>query len=683
VESDGQPTDQADGDDFEDLTNLIFDDEDGVKLPILFSSSPYDSTAELVVEIRGTIGPVGTDGYLDAWIDFNRNGKFDHPLEHLGGGLSIPVNGHGSAPLPNVISFTVPGWAVPGTTFGRFRTSQAGGLLPTGPARTGEVEDHVVTILPRAHAVFVGNAGLLQVLGNAAADNLELVVNPLGQVQLFSIQEHGQRVAATIFDSRTGRPLDPFGRGWPTAANIRQVQVRLGDGDDVFYAAGALLKRLTIDGELGSDTVILRGTDQADILDVANAEVIDVHSAGGNDRVNVRFDQGLRADIGWTIRTGGGADSVTVNLIPPPDPDIPLGPLTVRMDIDGGTKNDRISVQAIYAFLAPLGSGAGSGPPHLLSELATFINIRGGAGNDAISAVMGVEPTPFLPNLVAEINVHGGTGNDTVSAQGFLRPGFDQAAGPLFEPPLVRMAFNVEGGAGKDKLVVQTTVDDTVPLEMEINLDGGVGQDTLTARAFLADPTPPPIASLMPMVVGLHLDGGAGRDRLSALAQTSDNLPAEVAIDADGGAGNDWLSARTIVLHGAQPMTATPGPVRMDVNLDGGAGGDILAVHGFVDPATLVGFNPQPEPPILRVNADGGAGHDAIDAVFRLTAPPSAPLLKSAELEASLLGGLGDDVFRVLWDQAAWNVLAFVDGGPGADNGAFAPGVEHESVETA
>ncbi|MFO0750754.1 MAG: GEVED domain-containing protein [Myxococcota bacterium] len=43
--------------------------------------------------------------------------------------------------------FDVPVGASLGVTFARFRISAAGGLNPTGPAASGEVEDYQVTIV--------------------------------------------------------------------------------------------------------------------------------------------------------------------------------------------------------------------------------------------------------------------------------------------------------------------------------------------------------------------------------------------------------------------------------------------------------------------------------------------------------------------------------------------------------
>ena len=47
----------------------------------------------------------------------------------------------------NLLSFSIPAGAKPGTTFSRFRLSSAGGLATTGQADDGEVEDYLVSIL--------------------------------------------------------------------------------------------------------------------------------------------------------------------------------------------------------------------------------------------------------------------------------------------------------------------------------------------------------------------------------------------------------------------------------------------------------------------------------------------------------------------------------------------------------
>jgi hypothetical protein len=115
-----------------------------------------------------------------------------------------------------------------------------------------------------------------------------------------------------------------------------------------------------------------------------------------------------------------------------------------------------------------------------------------------------------------------------------------------------------------------------------------------------------------------------------------------------------------------------------ELNADGGAGNDIVSAQAFVLPATDVGFNPQPEPPVGRfnVNINGGAGNDVLNAVFGGEVGPD-----SANLNVSMFGGNGDDRFTLLWDEEVWNALAFVDGGAGFDAGIFSPGVRHVRVE--
>lgn len=122
----------ADGD---DLNNV--DDEDGVTIQRL-EADPVDP-------LPGTITVEASEvSKLDAWIDFNGNGQFDHATEHLNGGVSFDL-----VPGTNVLTITVPAVTVPDAgleTYARFRVSSAGGLLPTGRASDGEVEDYRLTL---------------------------------------------------------------------------------------------------------------------------------------------------------------------------------------------------------------------------------------------------------------------------------------------------------------------------------------------------------------------------------------------------------------------------------------------------------------------------------------------------------------------------------------------------------
>ena len=125
-ELDGQPTPGADGDDLD----AEGDDEDGVVF-----ATPLVPGSEAWIVVTASAA-----GLLDAWIDYNSDGDWSDPAETLFVG-SLPVLAGA-----NQLSFNVPVEASAGPTYARFRLSSAGGLLPTGPAADGEVEDYAVTI---------------------------------------------------------------------------------------------------------------------------------------------------------------------------------------------------------------------------------------------------------------------------------------------------------------------------------------------------------------------------------------------------------------------------------------------------------------------------------------------------------------------------------------------------------
>jgi uncharacterized repeat protein (TIGR01451 family) len=123
-EPDGQPTIGATGDNTVGLA-----DEDG----IIF-------VAPL---LRGFSAPLqviaSTNGFIDAWIDLDMNRTWADSGEQIL--VSQPV-----VAGTNVLTVFIPSGALPGTTYGRFRFSTAGGLSSLGYAPDGEVEDYLVTI---------------------------------------------------------------------------------------------------------------------------------------------------------------------------------------------------------------------------------------------------------------------------------------------------------------------------------------------------------------------------------------------------------------------------------------------------------------------------------------------------------------------------------------------------------
>ena len=143
TEADGQPSALANGDDL----NLT-DDEDGVTLAPSYAAGNAAASVTVLTAF--------SNAKLDAWIDFDASGTFEHPAEHLWNGTSQALPAGVATPL----TFAVPATATPGTTYARFRLSTAGSLAPTGLAADGEVEDYQVTIVAPNHTVtFDANGG--------------------------------------------------------------------------------------------------------------------------------------------------------------------------------------------------------------------------------------------------------------------------------------------------------------------------------------------------------------------------------------------------------------------------------------------------------------------------------------------------------------------------------------------
>jgi len=136
AEPDGQPTFPADGDDINPAGAP--NDEDGVVF--LTNANPMHEGLPAQVQIT-----VSMDGFIDAWIDFEKNGDWANPIEQIF--TSQPVTAG-----VNILSFNVPvglgGGVANPVTYARFRYSSTGGLSYVGKADDGEVEDYQVLIEP-------------------------------------------------------------------------------------------------------------------------------------------------------------------------------------------------------------------------------------------------------------------------------------------------------------------------------------------------------------------------------------------------------------------------------------------------------------------------------------------------------------------------------------------------------
>ncbi len=127
TEPDGQPNADASGDDIIDQS----DDEDGVTM----ASALYPGqSATIKVE-------ASSQGFLNAWIDFDQDGSFQKP-EKIFHKKTIPGG-------TSLLSVQIPPYALAGETFARFRFSSTDNLHWTGLAPDGEVEDYKIVIEPQ------------------------------------------------------------------------------------------------------------------------------------------------------------------------------------------------------------------------------------------------------------------------------------------------------------------------------------------------------------------------------------------------------------------------------------------------------------------------------------------------------------------------------------------------------
>jgi hypothetical protein len=130
AEPDGQPNDAATGDDLDLLYPSSGDDEDGVVFTNMLRTGQNAS-----VNVSAS-----TNGYLDLWIDYSRDGTWAASNEHVL--TSWPVTGG-----TNTISFSIPSSASPGFTYARFRfRTNNVALSYNGAASNGEVEDYRILI---------------------------------------------------------------------------------------------------------------------------------------------------------------------------------------------------------------------------------------------------------------------------------------------------------------------------------------------------------------------------------------------------------------------------------------------------------------------------------------------------------------------------------------------------------
>ncbi len=323
ADNDGRPTQQADGDD----TDASPNDEDGVRfVTSLVATDEFATTATVVVEASEV-------ARLDAWIDFDGNGVWESPEEQMFASIEL-------APAMNSLSFTIPAGTATGVTAARFRISRDGGLLPTGEAADGEVEDYLVEIQD----------------GDVGDADVSIALAAPGQLD---VQVDGTDIVVRSAGSELFRG---------PAAGLGRLTLQGTDGDDEF-AIGRLDPEFTgevrVEAGEGSDTIRLNGAGQQ--LDLVAApdgsfqsiELIDITGSGDNllrldaaevldlspvtETLTVIADAGDRVFVGdgWTLSATEFEDgrlvrvltqNPTLRLIGPNDWRNPLDPLDVNAD---------------------------------------------------------------------------------------------------------------------------------------------------------------------------------------------------------------------------------------------------------------------------------------------------------------------------------------------------------------
>ncbi len=161
---DGQPSPRADADDLNGVVGAggtVVDDEDGIRL--LTPLSP-GSVATFEINITNTTGQTA---FLQAWFDFNQNGRFTDAGEQVLKNVVLPAGS-------NLREIAIPAGVQTGNLFTRWRLSTTPDLGVGGSANNGEVEDHLFTVQAQPR---VANDDLVSVSRNSAANPINVLAN--------------------------------------------------------------------------------------------------------------------------------------------------------------------------------------------------------------------------------------------------------------------------------------------------------------------------------------------------------------------------------------------------------------------------------------------------------------------------------------------------------------------------
>ncbi|PQO44703.1 GEVED domain-containing protein [Blastopirellula marina] len=130
-----------------DATGDNFDDGVSFELPSSTSSGTLEIGKTNTIYIEATVPLNETNyGFAQVWIDLDGSGTFEESEMVINKALTINAINGSNAGQGQAILFQLDANAVEGETFMRVRYSSTGGLLSTGLAIDGEVEDYAITL---------------------------------------------------------------------------------------------------------------------------------------------------------------------------------------------------------------------------------------------------------------------------------------------------------------------------------------------------------------------------------------------------------------------------------------------------------------------------------------------------------------------------------------------------------
>jgi CSLREA domain-containing protein len=295
-------------------------DEDGVVFHSSFISSNVPTKVGLTIT-------ASAPGFVDAWIDFNRDGDWLDQNDQIIMTQRVVAGA-------NRFSVNVPANASVGNTAARFRISSGGQLAPTGPAQNGEVEDYLVAIA-RGTTSLKLQVNMPTDVSSAVIEGDEVVVR------------NGAHVLSQV-------PLNSFG-------DIEFVGTESDDVLQLTMLEGVAAHAIAFDGGLGIDeldlveagktldltipTVTLKDVEKLNIVGTGNNQLVlsvDAVKATSSttDTLQVKSNHGdtINFGEGWRVERPAFIDTAFTHVI--------------VEAISGGTA--RLELQNDRAMLNPL-----------------------------------------------------------------------------------------------------------------------------------------------------------------------------------------------------------------------------------------------------------------------------------------------------------------------------------------